>query len=75
MSYGDDDEKDFQYLSNGDDTIRYAITSEDGKYYIGITDVDRGIFKKIGKTKDAEEAAQMFMKNLDVVKSKYKLNV
>jgi hypothetical protein len=75
MEWGGDDEKDFDYLSNGDDSIRYGITTQNGKYYIGISDINNGNFKKIAITKNPEEAAQIFMKNLDAVKSKYNLDV
>ena len=75
MDNEDSDAGEIDYLSSKDGSIKYGIAKEGDKYYVTLGTEEGEILKSFGKTKNAEEAAQMFMKNLDVVKSKYKLDV
>ena len=75
MDNEDSDAGEMDYLSSKDGSIKYGIAKEGDKYYVTLGTEEGEILKSFGKTKNAEEAAQMFMKNLDVVKSKYKLDV
>ena len=75
MDTEDSDAGEIDYLSSKDGSIKYGIAKEGDKYYVTLGTEEGEILKSFGKTKDAGEAAQIFMKNLDVVKSKYKLDV
>jgi hypothetical protein len=75
MDNEDSDAGEMDYLSTNDGSIKYGIAREGGKYYVTLGTEEGEILKSFGKTKDAGEAAQIFMKNLDAVKSKYKLDV
>jgi hypothetical protein len=75
MDTEDSDSGEFNYVSTSDGSIKYGIADEGGKYYVTLGTEEGEILKSFGKTKDAGEAAQIFMKNLDAVKSKYKLDV
>lgn len=75
MSTTDNEAGEFNFLSTNDGEIMYGIAKEDGKYYVTLGNEDGEILKSFGKTKDAAEAAQIFMKNLNAVKSKYKLDL
>ena len=75
MDTEDSDAGEMNYLSSKDGSIKYGIAKEGDKYYVTLGTEEGEILKSFGKTKNAEEAAQMFMKNLDAVKSKYNLDV
>jgi hypothetical protein len=75
MSTTDNEVGEFNFLSTNDGEIMYGIAKEDGKYYVTLGNENGEILKSFGKTKDAGEAAQIFMKNLNAVKSKYKLDL
>ncbi len=68
-------DNEFRYLSTKDGAYMYGIAKEDGDYYVTLGTEDGDIIKKFGKTKDAKKAADIFMKNLDMVKSKIKLDL
>ena len=75
MDNEDSDAGEMDYLSSKDGSIKYGIAKEGDKYYVTLGTEEGEILKSFGKTKNAEEAAQIFMKNLDAVKSKYNLDV
>ena len=75
MDNEDSDAGEMDYLSSTDGSIKYGIAKEGDKYYVTLGTEEGEILKSFGKTKDAGEAAQIFMKNLDAVKSKYNLDV
>jgi hypothetical protein len=75
MDNEDSDAGEMDYLSSTDGSIKYGIAKEGNKYYVTLGTEEGEILKSFGKTKDAGEAAQIFMKNLDAVKSKYNLDV
>ncbi len=70
-----EDDNEFRYLSTKDGAYMYGIAKEDGEYYITLGTEDGDIVKSFGKTKDVKKAADIFMKNLDIVKSKIKLDL
>jgi hypothetical protein len=70
-----DDGNEFRYLSSKDEKYVYGIAKEDGEYYITLGTEDGDIIKSFGKVKNPAKAADIFMKNLDMVKSKFKLEV
>jgi len=75
MDNEDSDAGEMDYLSSTDGSIKYGIAKEGNKYYVTLGTEEGEILKSFGKTKDAGEAAQIFMKNLDAVKSKYNLDL
>ena len=75
MDNEDSDAGEMDYLSSKDGSIKYGIAKEGDKYYVTLGTEEGEILKSFGKTKNAEEAAQIFMKNLDKIKSKYDLDV
>jgi len=70
-----DDGSEFKYLSSEDEKYVYGIAKEDGHYYVTLGTDDGDIVKNFGKTKNAAKASEIFMKNLDVVKSKFKIEI
>lgn len=75
MDTRDSEAGEFNYLSTKDGGFMYGIAEEDGNYYVTLGTEDGDIVKSFGKTKDAGKAAEIFMKNLDMVKSKIKLDL
>jgi|688.fasta_scaffold1000007_1 hypothetical protein len=75
MDNEDSDAGEMDYLSTKDGAIKYGIAKEGDKYYVTLGTEEGEIIKSFGKTKDAGEAVQIFMKNLDMVKSKVKLDM
>jgi hypothetical protein len=70
-----EDGNEFRYLSTKDGGFVYGIAKEDGEYYVTLGTDDGDIVKSFGKAKNPAKAADIFMKNLDMVKSKLKLEV
>jgi hypothetical protein len=75
MDSRDSEAGEFNYLSTKDGGFMYGIAKEDDNYYVTLGTKDGDIIKSFGKTKDAGKAAEIFMKNLDMVKSKIKLDL